>query len=97
MLSILGYQLEGGFPIETTKFNDVACVYTIYTNDVWLDVGETDKLGLRLAGHERKASWKRNANGKSIYVAVFMEGDQQKRLIIEAYFRNTLRPVCGKQ
>lgn len=97
MVTISGYQFEGGFPLETTKFNEIACVYAIYTNDIWLDIGETDKLRSRLIGHERKDCWKRNANGKIIYLAAFQESNQQKRISIEAYLRSTLNPTCGEQ
>lgn len=95
MVTISGYQFEGGFPLETTKFSEVACVYAIYTNDTWLEVGETDQLGTRISGHERKACWQKNAGSVPIYVAVHQESNQQTRLAIESYLRSQLNPMCG--
>ena len=97
MITIEGYQFEGGQPLETTRFNEVPAVYVIYTSDSWLDVGETDKLAARLQNHERKECWKRNAGGKSIYVAVLQESSSQKRSAIEAYLREKLNPKCGEE
>ncbi|TSC87298.1 MAG: hypothetical protein G01um101416_512 [Microgenomates group bacterium Gr01-1014_16] len=92
--NIAGYQLETGYPLSTA-FNDVAGVYAIYTNERWLDVGETDQLGTRISGHERRSCWQRNANSQTIYVAIYREANQQIRLHIESYLRLQLNPMCG--
>lgn len=95
MVEIKGYQFETGYTPET-NFNNVAAVYVVYTNDVWLDVGETDELGSRIQSHERKGCWERNAGGKKIWIAVRQEGNKQGRLALEAYLRRELRPKCGE-
>lgn len=92
--NIQGYQFEQGYTVAT-KFNNVAAVYVIYTNQIWLDVGETDELGTRMAGHERKPDWIRNAGLLPIYVAVYREDNYQTRLTIESDLRSKLGPRCG--
>lgn len=93
---IMGLQFER-YPLETTNFNDVPGVYVISTSRKWIDVGETDKLGTRLANHERKPCWKRNSDNLTLWVNFRRIGNQQERLDLEAKLRSGLRPVCGDQ
>ncbi len=95
-VSIQGYSFEGPWVLGQ-KFNDVPGIYAVYTNVVWLDIGETDKLGDRINGdnHERKPDWIRNSNGKQINIAFLRVEDSKKRLEIESYLRSVLNPVCG--
>jgi len=51
IINIEGYQFESDYPLNSTRFNEVACVYVISTGQRWLDVGETDRLGTRLSSH----------------------------------------------
>lgn len=95
LTNIVGYQFESGYPLFSTSFNNVACVYVIYTSQQWLDVGETDRLGTRLSGHDRKSCWQNHANNLPIYVAVCQEENQQTRLSVEAFLRLQLNPTCG--
>lgn len=94
LTNINGYQFEQGYPL-VTAFNEVAAVYVIYTTQLWLDVGETDQLGTRIAGHERKPCWLKNAGVLPVYVAVHQEANQQTRQSIESYLRSKLNPTCG--
>lgn len=93
--NIEGYQFKSGYPLNTTSFNNVACIYVIYTNQQWLDVGETDQLGTRLSGHKRRSCWQNNASNLPIYVAVRQEGNQQTRSSVEFFLRSRLNPICG--
>lgn len=93
--SILGYSFEMDYPLNTTTFNNVGAVYVIYANQRWLDVGETGELGNRIANHDRKPDWQRNAGGLPIFVGVHQEGNEATRLAIESTLRNSLNPVCG--
>ena len=97
LTNISGYQFEQGYPLATTTFKNVAAVYIIYTNQLWLDVGETDQLGTRISEHERRACWQRNAGSVPIYVAVHQESNQQTRLAIESDLRSQLNPTCGNR
>lgn len=91
---IMGLQFER-YPLETTKFNDVPGVYVISTSQKWIDVGETDKLGARLATHERKPCWRRNSDNLTLWVNFRRTDNQQERLDLEYKLRSRLRPVCG--
>ena len=79
------------------NFNDVPGIYVVFTSQVWLDVGETDKLGQRINGdnHERKLQWLNRAAGGQIQIAFLRVPDQQQRLTIESSLRQSLRPLCG--
>ena len=91
---ILGVQFEC-YPLETTKFNEVAGVYVISTSQRWIDVGETDRLGSRLASHERKPCWNRNSNNQTLWVNFKQINNQQERLNFEYKLRQNLNPTCG--
>ena len=93
---ILEVQFER-YPLETTTFKDVAGVYVISTSQKWVDVGETDKLGSRLANHERRPCWKRNCDNLTLCVNFRQIGNQQERLDLEAKLRSKLNPSCGEQ
>lgn len=95
LTNIGGYQFEQGYPLITTTFNDIAAVYVIYTNQLWLDIGETDQLETRISEHERRPCWQRNAGTLPVYVAVHPEANQQTRLLVESYLRSQLKPTCG--
>jgi len=98
MTDIFGYRFSEPYPLGT-EFTDVPCVYAVYTNKKWLDVGETDKLGSRINNdnHERKPCWIANAEGKNIWIIFLIESDQQKRLNIEADLRSKMNPTCGEK
>jgi hypothetical protein len=93
--NIEGYQFEQGYSLTTTKFNNVPAVYVIYTSQLWLDVGETDQLGTRMASHERKPDWISSTGLFPIFVAVHREGSMDTRLAIESDLRKRLCPTCG--
>lgn len=96
MIRIDGYDFEGPWELGQT-FNNVPGVYVIYTNQVWLDVGETDKLGDRINGdnHKRKPEWLKQSGGYQIYIAFLRVENYQSRLAIESKLRLALQPVCG--
>ena len=94
--TIIGLQFER-YSLETTNFNNVSGVYVISTSQKWIDVGETEELGTRLANHERKPCWKRNSDNLTLWVNFRKIGNQQERLDLEATLRRRLRPVCGDQ
>ena len=98
IMNILGYNFEGPWLLGQ-KFNDVPGVYVIYNSRVWLDVGETDKLGQRINNnaHERQPQWISNSNSLPIHIAFLRVSDPQVRLRIESQLRNNLRPVCGEK
>lgn len=93
---IQGYTFQGPWGIETT-FIDVPGVYVIYTNQHWLDVGETDKLGQRINGnnHKRKPDWIRNAQSYPIWLAFLGISSPEERRRIESQLRLALNPLCG--
>lgn len=95
-MNIQGYAFEGPWFLGQ-KFNDVPGIYLVFTNNLWLDVGETDKLGSRINGdnHERKPDWIMNANGFQINIVFLRESNSENRLKIESYLRLSLKPVCG--
>lgn len=96
MVKIQGYDFEGPWQLGQ-EFNNVAGVYVLYTNQKWLDVGQTDALGDRLNGdnHERKPDWIRNAENYPIWIAFLKVPNEQTRLQIESQLRLTLQPCCG--
>lgn len=100
-MQLLGYQFEPPYIIRTTTFNNVSAVYVVYTvidgKTIWLDVGESDKLGDRITNHERKSCWSLNSLGNEIYVAVSQVRDEFTRNNIEADVRNKLLPICGEK
>ncbi len=93
---IMGLQFER-YELEITKFNDVPGVYVISTSQKWIDVGETNELGTRLANHERKPCWERNSDNLTLWVNFRGIDNQQERLDLEAKLRSELEPVCGDQ
>jgi predicted GIY-YIG superfamily endonuclease len=88
------YDFEGPYSINDA-FNNIAGVYVIYTKQKCLDVGETSELKNRIAEHERKPCWKRNANGNPINLAFRKVQRQKERLELESYLRDVLKPSCG--
>jgi hypothetical protein len=96
MVKIQNYNFQGPFSINA-KFNEVTGVYVIYTNQNWIDVGETDRLATRIDSHERKPEWLRNANGLPIWLAFLGISGFQQRLQIESELRNYLCPLCGEK
>jgi len=96
MSIIQGINFES-HPLATTAFNDVPGVYVITTSQKWVDVGQTDKLGQRLASHERKTDWLREAGNLPIWVNFLRVDGEQKRLDLETNLRANLRPVCGER
>lgn len=94
MSTILNVQFEV-YPLESTNFNEVAGVYVISTSQKWIDVGETDKLGSRLASHERRSCWSRNSNNQTLYVNFKQINNQQERIDFESQLRQSLNPTCG--
>lgn len=100
-MQLLGYNFEQPYVLRTTSFNNVAAVYVVYTviggRTVWLDAGETDKLGERIPNHERRECWGRNSQGNEIYIAVMQVHDEFSRRNIESDLRNRLLPICGEK
>jgi hypothetical protein len=96
MITIAGYNFEGPYSLDRIDFNDVAAVYLI-VDDLGknLDVGETDTLKTRIAKHERRDCWLRNAHRK-IFVYALLEVDQEKRRIIEKSIRSSFSFPCGQ-
>jgi predicted GIY-YIG superfamily endonuclease len=98
MINVNGYQFEGPYHEASTNFNEVAVVYIILdVNNNPIDVGETDKLKTRLATHERRDCWERNCGKNNIYVAVYKEDSQERRLRVEKEIRNFYRFPCGEE
>lgn len=100
-MRIQGYEFEQPYFLTRTTFSNVAAVYVIYAvingQTVWLDVGETDQLANRLANHERRDCWVRNAQGSEIYVGAMQSQDENTRRNIESDLRNRLLPLCGER
>lgn len=98
MINIRGYNFQGPWVLGT-DFRNVPGVYVVFTNQRYLDVGETDDLGRRINGdnHERKPQWLLNAAGNPISVAFLDVPNQQTRLMIEANLRTSLNPCCGER
>lgn len=98
-MQIIGYNFEQPYILKTTGFRDVPAVYVVYTvingRTVWLDVGETDELGNRIANHDRKNCWLRHANDNEIYIGVKQEAGEFTRRQVEVDLRNKLLPLCG--
>jgi hypothetical protein len=94
--TINGIEFES-YPLDTTKFRDVPGVYVISTAQKWIDVGETDKLGTRLANHERIPCWRQNSNLFTLWVNFRRIDSQQERLDLEAELRQKLNPTCGNK
>lgn len=97
MITIVGYNFEGPYSLDKTNFNDVAAVYLISDElGKKIDVGETDKLKTRLATHERKDCWLKNAY-REIVVYALLENNQETRTIIERNVRSSFQFACGDQ
>ena len=100
-MKIFEYSFESPYILTQTTFNNVPAVYVVYSimnsKTVWLDVGETDKLGDRLSNHERKNCWVSNAQGNEVYVGVIQISDEFTRKNTEADLRNRLLPICGEK
>ena len=94
MSTILGLPFDT-FRLEGTNFPDNPGVYVITTSQEWIDVGETDKLGQRLAIHERKPCWEKNSNNLTLWVNLKYIENQQERLNLESRIRQNLDFCCG--
>ena len=97
-MNISGYTFEGSWALGQ-EFNNVPGIYVIFTDQVWLDVGETDQLGNRINGenHDRKPDWIRHSQQRQINIAFLREASSDARLRIEAHLRSVLNPVCGER
>ncbi len=97
-MNIQGYNFAGPWLLGQ-NFIDVPGIYVVYNNNLWLDVGETDKLGQRINSnaHERQPQWISNSNGLQIWIAFLEVGDQNTRFFIESELRRSLSPVCGER
>ena len=94
-MNILGYHFQGPFAHNLSFDDDFRCVYAIVSNRTTLiDVGETSSINDRLSSHERRPCWLRNG-GATIELYVLVESNQNRRLQIESFIRNSTDPVCG--
>ena len=94
-MNIAGYQFQGPYPLNTSTFNAVGAVYVISdVNNSAIDVRQTDDLKDRMANHDRKNCWLRNAVGE-IRVYAIVQNDEKTRLAIEGFVRNGHKFSCG--
>lgn len=94
-INVDGYIFEGPYPINETHFNEIPGIYLISDWDgKFIDVGETESLKNRLASHDRKDCWSRNAN-QVINVWFHHEQNAYNRLEKEKYIRNLHPFKCG--
>ena len=80
-----------------TRFSNVAGIYAVYTANRWLDIGQTDQLGIRMNGgvHERQKDWVANSMSAPIFIAFLPMDNEQSRINLESSLRQILQPLCG--
>jgi len=71
-------------------------VYIVHDGRNVLDVGQSSKVGQRLAGHERRSCWSDHARGPVQVQVVWTPGKQSAgRRAVEREIRERLDPDCG--
>jgi hypothetical protein len=61
-----------------------------------VDFGETGDVNSRLLNHERKTCWYSNGVGETgLYI--FINNDQNFRLLLERLIKNKYRPLCDER
>ncbi len=61
-----------------------------------LDIGESEDVRARIAGHDRETCWHRNARGRVCYASLYSPGSTaQQRQVIEHELRQKFAPACG--
>ena len=94
-IQIEGYQFLGPY-YHTQRFNsDFGSVYIILNNqNQVVDVGETGDINSRIINHERKTCWYKNGVGETgLYI--YINNDQNFRILLETLIKNKYRPLCG--
>lgn len=62
------------------------------TDNVVVDVGETENLAERIGSHDRRSCWDRN---QGAYVWFWHQPSRVMRLMIESSIRKSVNPTCG--
>lgn len=94
-INIDGYNFSGPY-YHTKAFNqDFGCVYLLLNaqNQI-VDVGQTSSINSRIINHERKTCWYQHGCGDTgLYI--FINADENFRLLLEKLIRNKYHPFCG--
>jgi len=98
MVNVFHYAFDGPWSLDTNFFN-IPSVYVVYTDNLCLEVGETEKLGQRLNNnsHERKKVWLKKAKKQPVKVVFLRVKNKQDRLEIKKQLRLKLSPVFGEK
>ena len=95
-MNIGGYDFSGPFDPDKGFTTDFAAVYAIIDDKPKvIDVGQTNNINDRFPNHERKPCWLRNKDGK-IYLYIYKENSEARRLKIELEIRGKYNPPCGE-
>lgn len=93
MADFYGLSFETDYSLFGDEFADLPGVYVIYTEKVYLDIGQTDKLKTTIETHPNTRVWILNSNGEEIYVAFHLDPDLGSRVDKESYLRYKMKPI----
>jgi hypothetical protein len=96
-IKIGNYNFEGPYSNEW-QLKDQSGVYAILGgngSESWkvVDIGESEQLRTRVAGHDRSDSWKRQRHATLACAALYCSA--QDRMRVEKELRGQFNPPCG--
>lgn len=100
-LGVIGYDFEGPY-LKTDDIRNEAGVYLVTRKNTdgkykIIDVGETDTLKTRLAGHDRKDCWAKYVTFPIFWVLYTSDKAEVVRRKIEKGIREKYKPDCGER
>lgn len=102
VITIEGWSFSG--PYKESGLRDASGVYVVLDHRrtgyedkyFYIDVGESSSVRTRVAGHDRRPCWRRNALGDIVFAVRYLPGKRQKdRMAWEQVIRTKASFPCG--
>ena len=94
--------LQGPWAVGTNDAPRYPGVYIVYAK-VWLGepqvlyIGESDNIASRMAGHDRREDWEREARGQPLFFVAVPIASAYERERVERKMISRCRPPCNRE
>lgn len=93
-INFFGYDFEGGYLLFGDEFVPEPGVFVVYTDKLCLEVGESGNLREALETHNNTLEWIKVAGSDDIFVAVYLEPDEESRREVKEHLHSKMNPRC---